>query len=190
MSSTSLSSYHSTINSPFIDSTIDLTINEDVSPTVIDLTNSNAASLTVVNLTADDDTSPITKQELQQVLHCFPLNPKPARLSPDIHGFAAPASLLDTPRGFDPTSDPDGTGEYYILHTKEGQVCNLQPLTQTKVAGLLAALPDGEGTSPEPHPVQPQLGSPNTMVEGSGGVETGAAGASIMEDEGEEEAAA
>ena len=154
MSSTP-SSYHSTIDSPFIDNTIDLTADNDVSPTIIDLTNSNATSPTIIDLTVDDDTSPITEQELQQVLHHFPLNPKPARPSPDIHGFAAPAGLLNTPRGFNPASDPDGTGEYYILHNEEGRVCNSQPLTQTEVAGLLAALPDGENTSPEPHPVRP-----------------------------------
>ena len=59
MSSTS-SSYHSTIDSPFIDNTIDLTADEDVSPVIINLTNSNAASPTVVDLTNDDDTTPIT----------------------------------------------------------------------------------------------------------------------------------
>ena len=154
MSSKSSSpSYHSTINSPFIDNTIDLTINEDVSPVIIDLTTSNAASPTVVDLTTNDDTTPITEQELQQVLNRFPLNPKPARLSPDLPGFAAPAGLINAPQGFNPTSDPNGTREYYILHGEEGRVCNSQPLTQTKVAGLLAALPDGEGTSPEPRPV-------------------------------------
>ena len=150
------STYHSTLNSPFIDNTIDLTIDDNVLPSIIDLTTSNAASPTIVDLTTDNDTSPITDQELQQVLHCFPLNPKPARLSPNVHGFAAPPKLLDTSRvGFDPTPDPDNTREYHILHAEEGQVCNLHPLTQTKVAGLLAALPDGESASPEPHPIRP-----------------------------------
>ena len=65
--------------------------------------------------------------------------------------------------GFNPTPDPDNTREYYILHTEDNQVCNSCPLTQTKVAGLLAALPDGEGASPEPHPVRPQLGLPSPM---------------------------
>ena len=142
MSSTSTSSYHSTIDSLFIDNTIDLTADKDVSPIIINLTNSDAASPTIVNLTADNDTSPITKQELQQVLHRFPLNVEPARLSPDVHGFTAPAGLLDAPRGFDPTPDPDGTKEYFILHREEGWVCNSHPLMQTKVARLLTALPD------------------------------------------------
>ena len=156
MSSTSSSpSYHSTINSPFINNTIDLTADEEVSPIVINLTTSNAASPTVINLTTDDDTAPITNQELQQVLNRFPLNPKPARLSPDLPGFTAPTNLVDTPRGFNPAADPEGTRGYYILHSKEGRVCNLQPLTQTEVAELLAALPDSEGASPEPHLVQP-----------------------------------
>ena len=191
MSSTSSpSSFHSTINSPFINNTIDLTANKDVSPIVIDLTNSNATLPTIAGLTADDNTSPITNQELQQVLDHFPLNPEPARLSPNIPGFAAPAGLIDAPRGFNPAADPEGTGEYYILHSEEGQVCNSQPLTQTKFAGLLAALPDSEGASPEPRPVQPQLGSPGAVEEGSGGMATGAAGEGGMEDEGEEAAAA
>ena len=162
-------------------------------PMSFDLTTSNTTSPTVVDLTTDDDTSPITNQELQQVLHRFPLNPKPARLSPDVHGFAAPAKLLDAAQlsmGFDPTPDPDNTRSYHILHPEEGWVCNLQPLMQTKVAGLLTALPDSEGTSPEPHPIRPQLGSPSTMEEDGGGVEGGAVETGCMENEGEEAAAA
>ena len=192
MSSTSSpSSFHSTINSPFVDNTINLTIEEDVSPMVIDLTRSNAASPTVVDLTADDnDAAPITGQELQQVLHCFPLNPEPARLSPDLPGFPAPPGILDAPRGFRPEEDPNGNREYYILHREEGQVCNLQPLSKDEVAGLLAALPDGEGNSPEPRSVRPRLGSPSPVAEGSGGVEAGAAGAGLLEDKREEAAAA
>ena len=124
MSSTSSpSSFHSTINSPFIDNTIDLTTEEDVLPMVINLTHSNAASPTVVDLTNDNDVTPITKQELQQVLHRFPLNAEPARLSLDLPGFAAPPGLLDAPRGFRPDEDPNGNGEYYILHREEGRVC-------------------------------------------------------------------
>ena len=150
------STYHSMLNSPFIDNTINLTIDDNVSPNTIDLTTDNAVSPTVVDLTADNNTSPITNQELQQVLHHFPLNPEPARLSPDVHGFAAPAELLDTSRlsvGFDPSPDPNNAREYHILHAEEGWVCNLHSLTQTEVAGLLTALPDGEGASPEPHPI-------------------------------------
>ena len=158
-----MSSTDSTFNSPFINNTIDLTIN--------------------------DNALPITNQELQQVLHCFPLNPKPARLLPDIHGLTTAADPLSPPRlsvGFDPTPDPDNNREYYILHAEDDWVCNSRPLMQTKVAGLLAALPDSERTSPEPHPIQPRLGFPSIVEKSGGGVEGGATGASLLEDEGEE----
>ena len=87
----------------------------------------------IVDLTIQDDATPITKQELQQVLHHFPLNPEPARLSPNAHGLTITANPLSTSQlsiRFNPTPDPDNNWEYYILHANDTPCTQLTPELQ------------------------------------------------------------
>jgi hypothetical protein len=108
----------------------------------------NIANWNSVVAVATDGT-PITRDELNDVMRCFP-----------------------TPAGRALTSlEPEDSG-YHLLHQTTGKVCNDVPFTKAEVDRLRDALPErADGPSPGPLPTRPCHGATEVVAGGSSTVE-------------------
>jgi hypothetical protein len=99
------------------------------------------------------DGTPITRDELDTVMQCFPTPTKGA---------------LDSP-------EPEDPG-YHLLHQTTGEVCNDTPLTKADVNCLLDALSErADGPSPGPLLTRPRHGAAEVVAGGHPTVEGPAA---------------
>ena len=101
--------------------------------------------------------SPITEQELQNLIQQFP-GAALAMLTPDVDGLEDVPKFLRLPPGAKIGYDAnawEGNDDdkcYYIQSLETGQACT--PLLSTaEIAGLLTACPECKGPSPGPLPV-------------------------------------
>jgi hypothetical protein len=95
------------------------------------------------------DGTPITRDELADVMRRFP--------TPAGRALASP--------------EPEDPG-YHLLHQTTGEVCNDTPLTKAEVDRLRNALPErADGPSPGPLPTRPRHGAAEVVAGGSSAVE-------------------
>jgi hypothetical protein len=91
------------------------------------------------------DGTPITRDELDDVMRCFP--------TPAGRALASP--------------EPEDSG-YHLLHQTTGKICNDVPFTKAEVDRLRDALPEcADGPSPGPLPTRPRHGATEVVAGGS-----------------------
>jgi hypothetical protein len=116
-------------------------------------TANNIANWNSVVAVATDGT-PITRDELEDVMRHFPTPARGALASPE----------------------PEDPG-YHILHRTTGKICNNVPFTKAEVDRLRDALPErADGPSPGPLPTRPRHGAAEVVAGGSSTVEGPATG--------------
>ena len=100
--------------------------------------------------------SPITEQELQNLIQQFP-GATPTTLTPDVTGLEQVPKFLHLPPGATIGYNAEGWDRdkdkcYYIWSLQTRKACT-PLLSSTKIAGLLTACPECKDSSPGPLPV-------------------------------------